>query len=244
MEELQGRVADSLAEEGDGARGKRKQKLATRRRRRHHAAAQQEAVPEVVLDERRVEGERGRRGEGEGEEGGRGREEGEPTAGRRREKRGGRKTRPEPLAGPSPYLSTGPPPPPESGTGGLDDPTHIATTHEDTTSGAVHCFRDEYGNWQTYTFGSDTPASSTVGAAASSSRALAGLINRSGAGGRTAGGAAGGGSPVGSSRSSASADSGLTVILDSPAMVFQPGARSQEGSQGRGREARPDYWAR
>ena len=69
-------------------------------------------MPEVVLDERRVEGERGRM-----------REEGE---GRRREKRGVRKTRPEPLA-----------PPVEGG----EESTHIATTHEDTTSGAVHCFR-------------------------------------------------------------------------------------------------------
>ena len=51
----------------------------------------------------------------------------------------------------NPYLSTGD-----------SEETHIATNHEDTTSGAVHCFRDEYGNWQTYTFGSDTAASSTV----------------------------------------------------------------------------------
>nr|CAD7430528.1 unnamed protein product [Timema monikensis] len=30
--------------------------------------------------------------------------------------------------------------------------THIATSHDDTTEGAVHCFRDEHGNWLSYTF--------------------------------------------------------------------------------------------
>jgi hypothetical protein len=30
--------------------------------------------------------------------------------------------------------------------------THIATCHNDTSEGAVHCFRDEHGNWLTYTF--------------------------------------------------------------------------------------------
>lgn len=30
--------------------------------------------------------------------------------------------------------------------------THIATSHDDTTEGAVHCFRDEHGNWMSYTF--------------------------------------------------------------------------------------------
>ena len=143
----------------------------------------------------------------------------------------------------NPYLSTG-----ES------EETHIATNHEDTTSGAVHCFRDEYGNWQTYTFGSDTAASSTVsvltnakntsvylpfqvGAPASSSRAIAGLINRHQRPTSTT-------TPrsPGSSRSSGSQDSGLTVILDSPAMVFQPGEGSREGSSG-GREGR-EYWSR
>jgi hypothetical protein len=34
-----------------------------------------------------------------------------------------------------------------SGTG-----THIAMSHDDTSEGAVHCFRDEHGNWQSYTF--------------------------------------------------------------------------------------------
>lgn len=30
--------------------------------------------------------------------------------------------------------------------------THLAFTHDDTTTGAVHCFQDEFGNWLTYTF--------------------------------------------------------------------------------------------
>lgn len=30
--------------------------------------------------------------------------------------------------------------------------THIATCHNDTSEGAVHCFRDEHGNWLSYTF--------------------------------------------------------------------------------------------
>lgn len=29
---------------------------------------------------------------------------------------------------------------------------HFATSHEDTTDGAIHCFMDEYGNWMTYIF--------------------------------------------------------------------------------------------
>ena len=76
-----------------------------------------------------------------------------------------------------------------------------------------------------------------MGAPASSSRAIAGLINRHQRPTSTT-------TPrsPGSSRSSGSQDSGLTVILDSPAMVFQPGEGSREGSSG-GREGR-EYWTR
>ena len=42
------------------------------------------------------------------------------------------------------------------GRGSVDSTTHVASSHEDTTSGAVHCFQDERGNWQTYTFGTDS----------------------------------------------------------------------------------------
>ena len=34
-----------------------------------------------------------------------------------------------------------------------DESRHAATAHDDTTTGATHCFQDEYGNWLTYTFG-------------------------------------------------------------------------------------------
>ena len=120
------RVEEEEEVEEAGEKGRsRKMKLASRRRRRHQAQSQGEGgvQGEVVLDERRLEGERGDKG--------RRREEDGEGGGRRREKRGGRKTRPEPLV-------------PGEGEGG-EEPTHIATTHEDTTSGAVHCFRDEYG---------------------------------------------------------------------------------------------------
>lgn len=30
--------------------------------------------------------------------------------------------------------------------------THLATSHNDTSDGSVHCFKDEHGNWLTYTF--------------------------------------------------------------------------------------------
>ncbi|XP_052742200.1 protein pecanex isoform X2 [Bicyclus anynana] len=33
---------------------------------------------------------------------------------------------------------------------------HFATTFEDTTDGAIHCFMDEYGNWMSYTFDKNT----------------------------------------------------------------------------------------
>ncbi|XP_074658604.1 pecanex-like protein 1 [Tubulanus polymorphus] len=32
------------------------------------------------------------------------------------------------------------------------DRRHLASNHDDTTEGAVHCFQDEFGNWLTYTF--------------------------------------------------------------------------------------------
>jgi len=36
------------------------------------------------------------------------------------------------------------------------EPKHLATTHEDTSTGAVHCFKDEFGQWYSYTFGDDS----------------------------------------------------------------------------------------
>ena len=130
-----------------------------------------------------------------------------------------------------------------------DNVPHIATDHDDTSTGAVHCFKDEFGNWQTYTFGGDSLAASAVAVGA-----LANLLTKEteeggDQQGEVSGAGQGAGEPVsggaGSSRSSVSADSSLTVILDSPAMVFQPGgertrsvesgsvARSQDGYRSR-----------
>ena len=41
--------------------------------------------------------------------------------------------------------------------------THIATSHDDTSEGAVHCFRDEHGNWQSYTFAEKGTGTANVG---------------------------------------------------------------------------------
>merc|ERR550539_793500 len=57
-----------------------------------------------------------------------------------------------------------------------DNVPHIATDHDDTSTGAVHCFKDEFGNWQTYTFGGESMASSSVGQ--TEGRALASLLSR------------------------------------------------------------------
>ena len=111
--------------------------------------------------------------------------------------------------------------------------THIATDHEDTTEGAVHCFQDEFGNWHSYTFGPEsTGTASTVNQATTStnSRLLSSMLQQqqqqeppqppqqqpqS--------------QPQRTSRSNSnnSVSSGLTVILDSPAMVFQPSTSSR-----------------
>jgi hypothetical protein len=45
-----------------------------------------------------------------------------------------------------------------SGTG-----THIATSHDDTSEGAVHCFRDEHGKWQSYTFAEKGTGTANMG---------------------------------------------------------------------------------
>ncbi|XP_076061039.1 pecanex isoform X2 [Oratosquilla oratoria] len=54
---------------------------------------------------------------------------------------------------PSLSSALGPSGPPLSALASLSSPgTHLASSHEDTTEGAVHCFQDEQGNWFTYTF--------------------------------------------------------------------------------------------
>ena len=95
-----------------------------------------------------------------------------------------------------------------------DNVPHIATDHDDTSTGAVHCFKDELGNWQTYTFGGESLVSSSVGQ--TEGRALASLLSRESR------------VETPTSSRSESADSSLTVVLDSPAMVFQPHNESRE----------------
>lgn len=38
----------------------------------------------------------------------------------------------------------------------VNNSVHFATSFEDTTDGAIHCFMDEYGNWMSYTFDKNT----------------------------------------------------------------------------------------
>ncbi|CAG9123011.1 unnamed protein product [Plutella xylostella] len=43
-------------------------------------------------------------------------------------------------------------PPQTDNSSNPENSVHFATSFEDTTEGAVHCFMDEYGNWMSYTF--------------------------------------------------------------------------------------------
>ena len=95
--------------------------------------------------------------------------------------------------------------------GSTNPGTHIATDHEDTSEGAVHCFQDEFGNWHSYTFGQDSSgtASMVVPNVTTHFRQQPPLATS--------------GTSRRASRSSScvSTSSGLTVILDNPTMVFQ-----------------------
>ncbi|XP_022800219.1 pecanex-like protein 1 isoform X2 [Stylophora pistillata] len=46
--------------------------------------------------------------------------------------------------------------------GGGGASTHVASSHDDTSPGAMHCFQDEFGVWQTYIFNSDSPYSAVL----------------------------------------------------------------------------------
>lgn len=58
---------------------------------------------------------------------------------------------------------------------GLQDGTHVAYDHEDTTQGAIHSFQDEKGNWWTYAF--DEQSNGTA-KALGSSRAIFEMFDR------------------------------------------------------------------
>ena len=117
--------------------------------------------------------------------------------------------------------------------------THLATDHEDTTEGAIHCFQDEFGNWHSYTFGQESsgtartvasaaaPTTNTVSTFSSARSQVSNLYSTHGLetplerNSRT-----------NSNVSLDSFTSGLTVILDSPAMSFQPKRSSSINNSG------------
>ena len=107
--------------------------------------------------------------------------------------------------------------------------THLATDHEDTTEGAIHCFQDELGNWHSYTFGQESSGTArTVASASIASTNTTSTITSARPQVTNLYSGHGVGTPLtknSRANSNASLDSftsGLTVILDSPAMSFQP----------------------
>ncbi|RXG72979.1 Pecanex-like protein 1 [Armadillidium vulgare] len=99
---------------------------------------------------------------------------------------------------------------------GLPAPAiHLATCHDDTTNGAVHCFQDERGHWFTYTFNNTfTSTSSSVGLASASTSAVSGQFPQIR---ETTRGPSLAPEDASLSSSSMSLCSGLTVVLDSQA---------------------------
>ena len=115
--------------------------------------------------------------------------------------------------------------------------THLATDHEDTTEGAIHCFQDEFGNWHSYTFGQESSGTArTVEAEQSTNKPANLTTNKPKVSNQYP--ADGVGVPlVRNSRTNSHASldsftSGLTVILDSPAMSFQPKRSSSINNSG------------
>ena len=89
--------------------------------------------------------------------------------------------------------------------------THIATDHEDTSEGAVHCFQDEFGNWHSYTFGQESSGTTSIVVPNVTTHFRQPPLATSSTSRRAS-----------RSSSCVSTSSGLTVILDNPTMVFQP----------------------
>ncbi|XP_022257196.1 pecanex-like protein 3, partial [Limulus polyphemus] len=81
--------------------------------------------------------------------------------------------------------------------------THLASSHGDTSPGAVHCFQDEYGNWFTYTFDEHSCGLARGLEGTFDPKTLEAAINSKWNG-----------------TSQTSSSSGSTVILDSPAAVL------------------------
>ena len=117
--------------------------------------------------------------------------------------------------------------------------THLATDHEDTTEGAIHCFQDEFGNWHSYTFGQESSGTARTVATASvpSTNAMSTIANsrNQDTSLQTAPAISAPVAMNSRTNSNASLDSftsGLTVILDSPAMSFQPKRSSSINNSG------------
>ena len=133
---------------------------------------------------------------------------------------------------------------------------HIAVDHADTSEGAVHCFQDELGNWHTYRFGSDstgiaTQVNTPTIPAANGNRLLSTLLQSADAPAQNSGGKVNESrcsNPVISipntnahachyfvnrsgSYSNISDSSGLTVLLDSPVLVWQPSRQGDDGDR-------------
>ncbi|XP_069973130.1 pecanex-like protein 1 isoform X2 [Penaeus vannamei] len=113
--------------------------------------------------------------------------------------------------------------PPLSALSSLSSPgTHLASSHEDTSDGAVHCFQDERGNWFTYTFNDRGVSTASSVVPVSDHKVLNKLLRRtsnnlqgpsqSSSNGQNAPGLTRG--DLSLSSSSMSLCSGLTVILD------------------------------
>ncbi|XP_067123903.1 pecanex-like protein 1 isoform X2 [Centruroides vittatus] len=95
-------------------------------------------------------------------------------------------------------------PPPHLLAGLLSAPgTHLASSHNDTTSGAVHCFQDEHGNWLTYTFDENSTGVAKGLSTATDAKLLEFMMDNKW-----------------ETASHSSSSSGSTVILDSPAVVL------------------------
>ncbi len=101
--------------------------------------------------------------------------------------------------------------------------THLATDHEDTSEGAVHCFQDELGNWHSYTFAHDSAGTaSMVAPGTSASTSARASVTTAASTERNGSSTVATVTGLSRSSSSISINSGLTVILDNPTIVFQP----------------------
>ncbi|GFS47731.1 pecanex-like protein 1 [Trichonephila clavipes] len=82
--------------------------------------------------------------------------------------------------------------------------THLASSHNDTSPGAIHCFQDEHGNWLTYTFDENSTGIARGLSTAADVKLLEFMMDNK----------------CWETASHSSSSSRSTVILDSPAAVL------------------------